>query len=80
MKFLLRAAITAVSIGSIPPAMADAGGLNPNTEVPAIIAQAPTQHVPSIAPAHRKQADTQTGHGPWLFPPIGKYLDQHAGG
>jgi hypothetical protein len=84
MKFLLRAAITAVSIGSIPPAMADAGGLNPNTEVPAIIAQAPTRQVPSIAPAQRGQAiveaDTQVGHGPWLFPPIGKYLDQHAGG
>jgi hypothetical protein len=84
MKFLLRAAITAVSIGSIPPAMADAGGLNHNAEVPPIIAQAPTQQVPSIAPAPRgqaaAQADTQIGHGPWLFPPIGKYLDQHAGG
>ena len=80
MKFLLRAAITAVSIGSIPPAMADVGALNPNTEVPAIIAQAPTQQVPSVAPAQRGQADTQVGHGSWLFPPIGKYLDQHAGG
>ena len=71
MKFVLRAAIAAVSIGSIPPAFADVGDPNPNTEVPGIIAQAPTQHVPSIATAQREQADTQTGHGPWLFPPIG---------
>jgi hypothetical protein len=84
MKFVLRAAIAAMSIGSIPPAMADVGGLNPNTEVPSIIAQAPTQYVPSIATAQpgqaAVQADTQVGHGLWLFPPIGKYLDQHTSG
>jgi hypothetical protein len=84
MNFMLRAAIVAVSIGSIPPAIADEGGLNPNAELPGIIAQAPTQNVPSIATAQRGQAvvqaDTQVGHGPWLFPPIGKYFDQHAGG
>ena len=84
MKFVLRAAIAAVSIGSIPPAMADVGGLNRNTEVPGIVAQAPTQQVPSIATAQpgqaAVQADPQFGRGLWLFPPIGKYRDQHTSG
>jgi hypothetical protein len=26
------------------------------------------------------QSSTQSGRGPWLFPPIGKYLDQQARG
>jgi hypothetical protein len=87
MKFMLRAAIAAASIGSIPPAIADESGPSPGTALtalPAITAQVPTQNVPSIATAQRGQAavqtDTRPGHGPWLFPPIGKYLDQRAGG
>jgi hypothetical protein len=84
MKFMLRAAMVAVSIGSISPAIAGEGGPNPNTQVPGVIAQGTTQNVPSIAMAQRGQAagkiDSQPGHGPWLFPPIGKYLDQQAGG
>ena len=84
MSFMLRAALAAASIASIPPAIADEGGPNPNTfftQLPGVIAQAPAQNVPSIDTAPRwlaQQADT--GHSPWLFPPIGKYLDQHAGG
>ena len=31
MKYTLRAAIAALSIGGIPPAMAGEGGSNPNT-------------------------------------------------
>ena len=84
MRFVLRAAIAALSIGSIPPAIADEGGPNPNTfftELPGVIAQAPAQNVPSIDTTQREQAlRADTGRGPWLFPPIGKYLDQHVGG
>ena len=86
MKFMLRAAIATVSIGSIPPAMAGEGGPNPNTfstELPGIIAQAPAQNVPSIDATQYGQAFqtyTQSGHSPWLVPPIGKYLDLQAGG
>jgi hypothetical protein len=84
MKFVLRAAIAAVSIGSIPPAMAGEGGPNPNsTEVPGVIAQAPAQNIPSIDAkqyGQAAQAYTQPGRGPWLVPPIGKYLDLQAGG
>jgi hypothetical protein len=84
MRFVLRAAIAALSIGSIPPAIAAEGGPNPNTfftEPSGVIAQAPAQSVPSIDTTQRGQAlQADTGHGPWLFPPIGKYLDQHAGG
>ena len=86
MSILLRAALAAVSIGSIPPAIAGEGGPNASTvsaELPGIIAHPPTQSVPSFAsPLHGQlavQADTQPGRL-WLFPPIGKYLDQRAGG
>jgi hypothetical protein len=84
MKFvLLRAAIAAVSIGSIPPAIAGEGGPNPNTELPGLIAQAPAQNVPSIdatQPGQAVQTYTQSGRSPWLVPPIGKYLDLQARG
>ena len=84
MRFVLRAAIVALSIGSIPPAIAAQGGPNPNTfstELPGVIAQAPAQNVPSIDTTQRGQAlRADTDRGPWLFPPIGKYLDQHVGG
>jgi hypothetical protein len=84
MRFVLRAAIAALSIGSIPPAIAAEGGPNPNTfftEPSGVIAQAPAQNVPSIDTTQRGQAlQADTGRGPWLFPPIEKYLDQHLGG
>ena len=80
MRFVLRGVITTLSF--IPPAIAGEAGANPNTflaELPGVIAQAPTRNVPSVAPPQSRQA-TQAKHGPWLFPPIGKYLDQNAGG
>ena len=46
MKYTLRAAIAALSIGSIPPAMAGEDGSNPNTvftEIPGVIAHAPAR-------------------------------------
>ena len=78
MNYMLRAAMAALSIGSIPPAIAAVGGANPSnafTDIPAVIAQAPTQ-------AERRQSaqtSAQSGHGGWLFPPIGNYLNQRAG-
>ena len=86
MSFALRAALAAVSIGSIPPAIAGEGGPNPNsalTELPGVIVQAPTQNTPSFAMAQNGQLAVQADNQPgrlWLFPPIGKYLDQRAGG
>lgn len=76
MKFAIRAGLVALSIGSIPPAFAGESGTNPNMSFtdPGIIAEAPTQN----APAQRERelrTDTQSSRDPWLFPPIGKYLD-----
>jgi hypothetical protein len=85
MKFAIRAGLVALSIANIPPAFAGESGPNPNmsfAQLPGVIAEAPAQNAP-VAPTQRGQelrADTQSGRGPWLFPPIGKYLDQQARG
>ena len=78
MKFAIRAGLVALSIGSIPPAFADESGPNPNTtftELPGVIAEAPA---PNATTQHGQELNsyTQASRGPWLFPPIGKYLDQ----
>jgi hypothetical protein len=78
MKYTLRAAIAALSIGSIPPAMAGESGSNPNTvvtEIPGVVEHAParTEQRQSV------QTEVRSGHGGWLFPPIGNYLNQRAG-
>jgi hypothetical protein len=74
MKYTLRAAIAALSIGSIPPAMAGDGSSNPTTVLTEIAhAPAPTEQRQSA------QTDARSGHGGWLFPPIGNYLNQRAG-
>ena len=82
MKYTLRAAIAALSIGSIPPAMAGEGS-NPNTvftEIPGVTAHAPAQTVPGLDTVQQRQsAQSGHGHGGWLFPPIGNYLNQRAG-
>jgi len=73
MKFAIRAGLFALSISSIPPAFA---------ELPSVIAEAPA-HDASVAPTQRGQdlrTDAQSSRSPWLFPPIGKYLDQQARG
>ena len=80
MSILLRAALAAVSIGSIPPAMADQGGPNPGTrftEPLGVIAQPPAHTFPS---SDAVQTDVHSGPGPWIFPPIGKYFAQSARG
>jgi hypothetical protein len=78
MKFAIRAGLIALSIGSIPPAFAGESGPNPNTtftELPGVIAEAPA---PNATTQHGQELNsyTQASRGPWLFPPIGKYLDQ----
>jgi hypothetical protein len=70
---MLRTAILGVSIGSIPPAIADEGASN-FTQPPSLIAQAPAQGAPSDGAAQSGHA-LQPSRGPWLFPPMGKYLD-----
>jgi hypothetical protein len=78
MKYTLRAAIAALSIGSIPPAMAGDSGSNPNTvftETPGVI-----MHTPARTEQRQSaQTDAKSNHGGWLFPPIGNYLNQRAG-
>jgi hypothetical protein len=73
MKIMLRAAIAALSFASIGPAIASEGdgGTAP-------VAQAPVQNAPSIVAAQNGQAGqtySHSNHSPWLFPPVGKYLD-----
>jgi hypothetical protein len=88
MKIMLRAAIAALSIASIGPAMADGGeGTVANTqftELSGVVAQAQVPNAPIYAQdgqATQQQAkngpgahSTQSGHGPWLFPPLSKYF------
>jgi hypothetical protein len=79
MRTMMIAAAAALSLSA---GAAFAGEIE-GTQLPSVIAQAPAQNASSIVAAQRGQsgvqADTQPGHGSWLFPPIGKYLDQHAG-
>jgi hypothetical protein len=80
MKFAIRAGLVALSIANIP--LAFAGESGPNPQLPGVVAEAPAQNAP-VAPTQRGQelrADTQSSRGPWLFPPIGKYLDQQSRG
>jgi hypothetical protein len=71
---MIIAAVAAMGLASgVAYAEGDGPAANTqSTEISGLVAQAPTENAPS-------HADTQTGHGPWLFPPIGKYLDQRAG-
>ena len=75
MKMMIRAALIAMSIGTIGTAYAgDGEGPVANTyftELPGVIAQAPAQ--PAVATARNGQAIgtyvTNSNHGTWLFAP-----------
>jgi hypothetical protein len=76
MKILLRAAIAAVSIGSIGPAFANEGGTVANTwftGLPGVVAQATVQSAPAVATAQNGQSVhayvTNSNRGTWLFAP-----------
>ena len=75
MRTMIIAAVAAMGLASgVAYAEGDGPAANSqSTEIPGVVAQAPTENVPS-------HADIRTSRGPWLFPPIGKYLDQRAGG
>ena len=75
MRTMIIAAVAAMGLASgVAYAEGDGPAANTqSTEIPGVVAQVSTENAPS-------HADTQTGHSPWLFPPIGKYLDQRAGG
>jgi hypothetical protein len=81
MKFAIRAGLIALSIGSISPAFAGESRHNPNMS-PVVIAEAPAQNAPVATTLRGPElrTNTQSSRGPWLFPPIGKYLDQQARG
>jgi hypothetical protein len=82
MRAILRATVVILSLASVGSAYAEnEGGAQVNTqstEVPGVVVQAPTQNVIPVETAG--SGDSRSGHGPWLFPPIGKYLDQQAAG
>jgi hypothetical protein len=80
MHIILRAAMVAVSLGTIGPAYAGEGegGVADTraTEVPGAVAQAPTRSIPSsLELARNGQAPRPNGTA-WIFPPIGEYLVQ----
>jgi hypothetical protein len=82
MKFAIRAGLVALTIGSIPSAFAGESGTDPNmslTEFPGVIAEAPAQNAPAQG-ERELRTDTRSSHNPWLFPPIGSYLDPRARG
>lgn len=82
MKILLRAAIMAVSLGTIGSAYAgDGDGTIANTrftEIPGVVDQAPAQNAPLAVTAldgQAVQADvSHSSAAAWVFPPIGNYL------
>jgi hypothetical protein len=75
MKIMLRAAIAALSFGSIGPAIAGEGdgGTVANTLFTELVAEAPVQNAPAVATAQNGQAVqtyiTQSSRGTWLFAP-----------
>jgi hypothetical protein len=79
MNIILRAAMVAVSLGTISPAYAGEGegGVADTraTEVPGVVAQAPTQSRPLLETTQNGQVSRSNGTT-WVFPPIGKYLAQ----
>ena len=85
MKTMLLAAAAALSL-SAGAAYANEGGPEANTfftELPGVVAQAQVPNAPAYAQngqttqqAQNAQGahSTQSGHGPWLFPPLNKYF------
>ena len=76
MKTLLRAALVAISIGSVSPAFAESeGGAVANsyfTSLPGVVSQAPEQNAPAISGQSGQPTGayvTNSSHGTWLFPP-----------
>jgi hypothetical protein len=85
MKTMIIAAAAALSLAA-GSAYADGGDVAANTqftELPGVIAQAQVPNAPVYAQGGQatQQAQngqeahsTPSGHGPWLFPPLNKYL------
>ena len=89
MRTMLLAAAAGLSLAASTAAYADSGdGPAANsffTELPGVVAQADVPNATAYAQnrqalPQQAQNGSQSTHGPWLFPPIGKYLDQQAGG
>jgi hypothetical protein len=76
MKTMLRAALIAISIGSVSPAFAESeGGTVANsyfTSLPGVVSQAPEQNASAISGQSGQSVGayvTNSSHGTWLFPP-----------
>jgi hypothetical protein len=92
MRTTLIAAAAGLSLAASTVAYADGGqGIEPNTvftQLPGVVAQADVPNASAYAQNRQVQPQqaqngqryaTQSSRGPWLFPPIGKYLDQAGG-
>ena len=80
MRTVFLAAAAALSLGP-GGAYADSGDGSQaastlSKQIPGAAARADLP----VAPTYTQNRDVRTSRGPWLFPPIGKYLDQQAGG
>jgi hypothetical protein len=89
MRIMLIAAASGLSLAASTAAYADGGqGIEPNTvftQLPGVVAQADVPNASTYAQNRQVQHQqaqngAQSSRGAWLFPPIGKYLDQQAGG
>ena len=93
MRTMLIAAAAGLSLAASTVAYADGGqGIEPNTkftQLPGVVAQADVPNASAYAENRQVQPQqaqngqgytTQSSRSPWLFPPIGKYLNQQAGG
>jgi len=79
MNIVVRAAMVAVSLGTIGPAHAgqgEGGAADTRvTEVPGVVAQAPAQSMPLLSTAQNGRVQ-RSNATTWIFPPIGKYIAQ----
>src|ERR1700754_1456594 len=88
MRTMLLAAAAGLSLAASTAAYADSGdGPAANTlftELPGVVAQADVPNASDYAQTRQIQPQQaqnapKPSHSQWLFPPIGKYLDQRAG-
>jgi hypothetical protein len=88
MRIILLAAAAGLSLAASTAVYADGGdGPVANgffTELPGVVAQADVPNATAYAQnrqvqPRQAQNGTPSSRSPWLFPPIGKYLDQQAG-
>jgi|KBSMisStandDraft_5_1062788.scaffolds.fasta_scaffold1085372_2 hypothetical protein len=75
MMIMLRAALAVVSLASIGSAYGADRDIRAALNPPAGVAQAYPRNPATIAPTpNEATVAARPDRGPWLFPPIGKYI------